>query len=299
MHIIVEKKSLTLPPRPTETIKDAPVAPYSFWNVRLAEEQNHALPVFLVGHTDSVLNDAWRCVNDGLLPIWGAVLAQSQSQGRGQTRRQWHSPEGNVYIAIRLPAEGIFATTAAAPVFSTLALLALQNLGCFLQLKWPNDLVLGTGTHKVGGILLEEKQGVLMAGMGINLQQAPQEKFLRENHALPAGILPPLQGLYDCIRSENSSVFSSQTPLAEALAIYLVSQIHFWYKKKLLTATSEKAWTDLAEAFLLWKGQEVELTDGQESKRGILQGLGSQGEIILRTQGQLQQCTSGSLRLKI
>ncbi len=287
MHILVEKKSLTVS--------------QGFAQNTLPQWQGELLqaPITLVGHTGSVLDDAWKLVAEDALPLWGAVLAQSQSEGRGQTRRQWHSPQGNIYLAMRLPMEGLFATTAAAPVFSLLVLLAMQNIGCSLQLKWPNDLVLGSTQQKVGGILLEEKKGVLLAGMGINVQEAPKEQFLRENHALAAGILPQIQGLESIVSIENSIDKNEKLPTNEALAIYLVSQIYFWYKKKLLTATAEKTWTDLAEAFLLWKGQEVELTDGQESTQGILQGLGSLGEIILNTRGHMQQCTNGSLRLKV
>ncbi len=267
-------------------------------NIEQWHSPSLAAPISLMGHTESVLDDAWNLYAQGHLPVWGTVLAKSQKAGRGQTRRYWHSPEGNLYMAIRLPAEGLFATTAAAPVFSTLVLLALQNLGYSLQLKWPNDLVLSLMHYKVGGILLEEKQGCLVAGMGINVQQAPGEHFLRENHALKAGILPPIQGLKDSISIQNSNILPHELTAAEALCLHLVSQIYFWYKEKLLTDTSERSWTSIAETFLLWKGQEVELTDGQESLQGILHGLGSQGEIILNIRGHLQQCISGSLRLK-
>lgn len=45
----------------------------------------------------------------------GSVLALSQRSGRGQLGRNWVSPEGNVYAALRLPQSHPFTGTAAAP----------------------------------------------------------------------------------------------------------------------------------------------------------------------------------------
>ncbi len=291
MHIIVEKKSLLL----KQSIHAAPsedLIPQS-----LEQWHGEALPapITLVGDTGSVLDDAWKLVAQNALPIWGSVLAQSQNAGRGQTRREWFSPSGNLFVALRLPAEGALLSTAAAPALSTLILLALQALQCPLQLKWPNDLVSHAGRYKVGGILLEEKQGVIIAGIGINVCHAPSENFLRENHALSAGTLPPIPTLNSNITLLNNSIFTGENTNAQRVWLQLVTHMYFWYKKKLLVDT---AWKDFAENFLLWKGQYVELADGQESKEGILQGIGNLGEILISVQGQIQQCTSGSLRLR-
>ncbi len=254
-------------------------------------------PVIVCQELPSVLDTAWELVADGDLPEWGSVLAASQSQGRGQTRRHWHSPEGNIYAALRLPMQEPFISTAAAPALSAYILLALQKLHCSLHLKWPNDLVFfdraGQEAYKVGGILLEERHGVLMAGIGINVQSAPTENNLRENHALMAGILPEPQGLNEYVSIVNNSGFTYKNPAAEALWLYLVNQLYFCYKKKLPLAT---AWRTVAEDFLLWKGQYVQLDDGHEKVRGILQGLGDLGELRLQLHGQIQHFTSGSLK---
>ncbi len=293
LHIIVEKKSLALPQEVQGKGKTQhlPLGP----SVEQWHSPSLPAPVTLVGDTGSVLDDAWALVAQDALPVWGSVLAQSQSAGRGQTRRQWHSPRGNIYAALRLPTTDAFAHMGAAPALSTLLLLAMQQLGYHLRLKWPNDLVLASGKHKVGGILLEERQGVLLAGIGINTLHAPEESILRKNHAFPAGILPPLEQLKDSITFVNNCEFSADAAAAQCLWLHLVSQVYFCYKKKLL---EDAAWKDIAETFLLWKGHYVELDDGQEIIQGVLHGLGSLGEIILDVHGQKQQCTSGSLRLK-
>ncbi len=255
-------------------------------------------PVFVCSEVTSVLDTAWELLAQEALPIWGSVLAESQSSGRGQTRRQWFSPTGNVYAALRLPMQDPFLSTAAAPALSAYIIHALQGLDCHLHLKWPNDLVLlfphAQGACKVGGILLEERQGVLMAGIGINVSHAPTDNFLRENYALCAGLLPPTQGLNDMLIPINNSEFTFKKSLAEQLWLYLVNQLYFCYKKKLPLAT---AWRDMAERVLLWKGQYVQLDDGHKTVHGVLQGLSNSGELVLQVHGQQQHFISGSLRL--
>ncbi len=297
MHIIVEKKSLLLQEGSNIVSTDTSSELHSKPVLEQWHSESLPAPVTLVGATGSVLDDAWKLLEQDALPVWASVIAMSQNAGRGQTRRSWFSPAGNLYAAIRLPAEGAFLTTAAAPALSTLLLLALQSLDCPLQLKWPNDLVSGAGRYKVGGILLEERKGVLMAGIGINVCHAPSEKFLRENYAFPAGILPQTSTFHsnlDNITIINKSTFAPENSVAQRLWLQLVSHLYFWYKKKLLI---DAAWKDFAESFLLWKGQAVELNDGHENIRGILQGMGNSGEILIIDRGQVQQCTSGSLRL--
>ncbi len=279
MHICVEKKSF--------------LHKENVW-------QGQALPgsVFTVGHTGSVLDDAWDLVQENIFPVGSSVLALSQSKGRGQTRRLWHSPVGNIYAALRLPLEGAFLSTAAAPALSAFIIKSLQRKGIFLHLKWPNDLVyVEQSPHKafkVGGVLLEERQGVLMAGIGLNIVQAPDVGALREKHALPAGCLPMPTMDQHYIRLLNKSIFSSENPTAECLWLHLVSELDFWYKNKL---PMNVTWKEDAEHVLLWKGHYVELDDGREKVYGILQGVGTLGEICIQQQGQMHLYTSGSLRL--
>ena len=105
----------------------------------------------------------------GLLAPWQSVLVSSQRQGRGQLRRNWVSPAGNIYAALRLPMQEPFASSAASTVTGAMLAAALGKLGFEVRLKWPNDLAVldGDTPAKVAGILLEERAGVLLAGIGI------------------------------------------------------------------------------------------------------------------------------------
>ena len=139
-------------------------------------------PVYITGAASSSLDAAKALLKLGILPEWASVLSLSQSAGRGQMRRAWASPEGNLYAALRLPNEGPFAGTAAAPAIGGLLAEALENEGAPVMLKWPNDIMQHekedvltvipkkNACRKVGGILLEERFGALVAGIGINVE---------------------------------------------------------------------------------------------------------------------------------
>ncbi len=145
-------------------------------------------PTYLAGRVTSSFALAWQLLQDGYFPEWSAVLCSCQTAGRGQLRRAWHSPRGNLHVTFRLPRSAALQGDAASLVTGYLLVKAFRALGFPLQLKWPNDLLLEQQC-KVGGILLEERDGVLLAGMGINLAEAPQPSMLRDGSAVRVGVL--------------------------------------------------------------------------------------------------------------
>lgn len=105
-------------------------------------------------------------------PLPFCVTAGQQTAGRGQRGRVWESPLGNLYATFALPCPalppGLASLAVALAVRDTLS----DHLSASrLRLKWPNDVLLDGA--KVAGILLETMPGVLLAGIGINLAQAP------------------------------------------------------------------------------------------------------------------------------
>ena len=237
------------------------------------------------------------------LPIWGSVLALSQTSGRGQLGRTWASPAGNIYAALRLPLLHPFTSTAAAPAMGGLLASALQAMDFPVWMKWPNDMIQQTETSpqgwcKVGGILLEERpclpgnsstssQSMLIAGVGLNLVSAPPEHLMRADRAMPAGRLISVKG-------------EISVPLSPVLLwIELVSRIFFCYADE-MQSEGEHAWRNVSERHLACRGQRVLLVDGSEDQdrhTGILEGLDDSGGLVLRGyNGSTQSFLSGSLR---
>ena len=151
----------------------------------LAEEET----LVLCGAATSSLDVAWELIKRDALPVWGVVMAASQERGRGQLRRNWISPEGNFYGALRLPEAGVFSETSASVLVGALTARALAAMGIPVKVKWPNDLVAMDADGKwgkLGGILLEERGGKLLAGIGLNILSSPPDALLRRHSACSA-----------------------------------------------------------------------------------------------------------------
>lgn len=251
----------------------------------------------LLGEVGSVLDEAHARIGAGELLPWGSVLARSQREGRGQLRRHWHSPEGNIYAALRLPSMDPFWGSEAAPALGALMAAALRDVcraqgrAVDVRLKWPNDVVcLQDGApRKVGGILLEERHGAVVAGMGINVMHAPPKALLRKGHAMPAACLSDF-AIFTQKQEESPTMLAAH--LAESLWLHLVRAMYFWYTKKFLSPSS---WLALAEQYLLWKNRTVFLGDEQGDVRGILLGLAPSGGVRLAVEGREEVFFSGSL----
>jgi len=269
-------------------------------------------PAYITGAATSSLDVAKELLQRDLFPEWAFVLSLSQSSGRGQMRRAWASPEGNLYMALRLPNEGPFATFAAAPAIGGLAAEALDAEGCPVMLKWPNDLLQSRTRkkfstvptreecHKVGGILLEERHGALIAGIGLNITTFPPIATLRDNYAFSAGILySSTNGPY-LASDQKKTEESEKVVTIFTLGKRLVERIFSWY-----AYSSDPAlwWPVLAEKHLAFRGCRITLADACPENdtmaripcEGIVDGVTPSGALRLRTEYGMDTFLGGSL----
>ena len=122
-----------------------------------------------------------------------AVLAETQSAGRGRMGRTFLSPQGGLYLSVILrpasPAEDLLPLTA---LLAVAACDAVEKTCAFRpQIKWLNDLV--AKDKKVAGILTElvlDANGAVSAavcGIGINCLTA-EEAFSPEVRAMATSL---------------------------------------------------------------------------------------------------------------
>ena len=207
-------------------------------------------------------------------------------------RRKWSSPSGNIHAALRLPLAEPFTSSAAALVVGTLLAESFARQGIRFLLKWPNDLLLCPPSEngalrelplgKAGGILLEERAGALIAGIGINVASAPSDGHIREG-GLPAACLNELAHVN--IRSPDA--------LLDAWSCLVDSFILCYRQWEQL---GNIAWPASAEQRLAWKGAHVLLDDG-ERRQGVLLGLAASGGVRLLCDGVEKEFLSGHLSL--
>lgn len=107
------------------------------------------------------------------LPEGSWLVADRQTAGRGRLGRSWIDGAGNfmgstvVHLRHGDPSPDTLALVAGLALHAVIAPLIDSAI-----LKWPNDLLVGGA--KLAGILLERVGDAVIAGVGVNLTQAPQ-----------------------------------------------------------------------------------------------------------------------------
>lgn len=226
----------------------------------------------------SSLDIAWSLYSESGLLTGDSVLCKEQSSGRGRMRRKWASPSGNIYSALHLPMP---QNPGAARVLSILVgyclVRVLRDKGVGVELKWPNDLVLSG--KKVGGILVEEKQGAIMAGIGLNLQNCPEPEELRDFSLMHADSLSRTwPGPDNPLEAWGEIVY----PLS-------VRYLNILGNFSLIDFVSE------VRACLCFINQKIRVQTANGLKEGYFQGLNTEGGMILDCQGNREDIQSGHI----
>ncbi|WP_051261766.1 biotin--[acetyl-CoA-carboxylase] ligase [Desulfovibrio inopinatus] len=221
--------------------------------------------VIVTGTCPSCLDTAWGLADIDVLNDFDSVMTYTQTQGRGQLRRQWSSPAGNVYAALVLPERFGPLADAVSVALGAGVVLCFQSQGIDARLKWPNDILVGD--KKVGGILIEERHGQMIAGIGINLASCPPASALRRDAAIEA----------DCLR------FPGVQPGPLTVWLHLVEFLQKWYVNYLAVASSCRFVSDI-ERNLAWLGHSVLITnDGPRTYKAEIIGLADDGGLLIET----------------
>ena len=242
----------------------------------------------VVAETGSTNDDVARDGETGMAE--GRVLfAESQTAGRGRRGDAWVSPPGvNLLFSLLLRPEAPLATWVRIPHLAGIAICrgienALPDLPEPLQLKWPNDLYLGG--RKLGGILIESRSGArtgedrpfAVLGVGINVN-LPVTQF-------PEALRPFATSLVDHAGRVLSRNEIAAAILAEWSVIYPSTLAEF---DPILTEVASRS-------FLL--NREISVWSGGREIIGVVRGLGPDGELQLKQEGNPQVTTIRSADL--
>ncbi len=205
-------------------------------------------------------------------PEGTALIANSQSAGKGRMQRVWHSPAGsNIYTSIILRPKIEPAKVSQISILAGVALAEALEKYCpdRIKLKWPNDILING--KKVCGILSQAKITVsevdfIVLGIGINVNinynQFPQE----------------IRNLATSLAMETGKEISRQE-----LIISLYENLAKWYKKLLKEGFGgiKEKWKNLSPMI----GQTVEVMFREEAVSGKAIGLDDDGSLILLAAG--------------
>lgn len=118
-------------------------------------------------HFDEI-NSTQTYAKEMKLPPYTIVTARHQTAGLGQYGRVWEDQKQSVMLTAVLP----LPKMPVALFTQYIALHIIEQLRIYrddIQIKWPNDLVIGR--KKLGGILTEVIEDVVYLGVGINVVQ--------------------------------------------------------------------------------------------------------------------------------
>jgi len=221
-------------------------------------------------------------------PVPLACLTRRQPAGKGRRGRSWAGDfPGNLYGSIgfrpNLPPGRLSLLTLWAGLRICRRIATLTGLP--VQLKWPNDLVLGG--RKLAGILAEstletDRITALVIGIGMNINMTEKD--------FPA----ELRSLATSLRIESGKSFPLDSLIAHVLSEILGAM------RDCEAGIDEDRLSDEWEARACYLGQPVFILDSEGGKtEGTLAGIDRSGALLLRTTGgSLQSFRAGDVSLR-
>jgi BirA family transcriptional regulator, biotin operon repressor / biotin---[acetyl-CoA-carboxylase] ligase len=149
------------------------------------------------------------------LPEGAAAVTEVQTAGRGRMGRRWEAPAGSsilVSVLLRPPTDRREAELTLVAGIAT-AVGVERATGLAAQLKWPNDVMLDR--RKVAGGIAELKDGAVVLGIGLNVNQGPGD--------LPTGTRVPA----DSLRSVTGREYE-RAPILAHLLLELEHRYDAW-----------------------------------------------------------------------
>jgi BirA family biotin operon repressor/biotin-[acetyl-CoA-carboxylase] ligase len=243
-------------------------------------------PVFFLEQCDSTQIEARSLIAKN--PMSGTVIITDyQAKGRGRgTARLWKAVSGeNLLFTIMFHYENLGAIPKAFTLRVGLAVAeaisdfvpALKN---HITVKWPNDVMIGS--RKVCGILAENDGKYVLTGIGINVNQLEFPEEISKKAV--------------SIRQALSDLQSDTTPSLKTNKLLETILPHL---QKKLSSSMNDNWNAALQKKLYRRGKSISFIPGQadskEKVEGVLEGIGSGGELLIKTETETKSYITGEL----
>ena len=229
-------------------------------------------------------NDIALALAEAGAPEGTAVLADSQRAGRGRRGRVWYSPPGaGLYLSVvvRGGSSGSPAPllTLAAGVATAEAVTATTGLP--VELKWPNDVVVGRPWRKLAGVLCEStgvgaRVEAVIVGIGVNLRAA----------AYP----PEISDRATSIEMELGRSIDRAPIVVECLArlAAIARQVREGGQALILSEWRRLGRAGLDGAPVRWQDQAME-------RSGLARDVDADGALLVETGGRIERVIAGEV----
>lgn len=231
--------------------------------------------VVLYDRIDSTNGAAMRAARSGTSGK-ALFIADEQSLGRGRMGRSWWSARGKSLLFSLL----IRPKREPQGLTPLLALAAVRGLGGIcgdVMVKWPNDLFIGE--RKVAGILAESRDGAVVLGMGLNVNET-EEDFPVE-----------LRG-----KATSLAIETGRRQARGGILVRVLKELGGCYD--LWCRSGLEPFVVELERRLLYRGEPVALESGGERITGVMTGLTRDGRLRLEVEGNVRILASGDLSLR-
>ncbi len=171
------------------------------------------LQKIILSDVSSTNNFAAKLIKEGITDHGSVIMAENQSDGRGQHDSIWQSaPKLNLLLSIiLLPEEMSIKHPIHLNWFISISLIDfLLEKGIKAEIKWPNDILVNG--KKIAGILIENKySGTTLrnsiVGIGVNVNQLNFDSIIATSMKLEKEMEYELEGLLDdfilCVKARE------------------------------------------------------------------------------------------------
>lgn len=169
--------------------------------------------ILQIERVDSTNNYVANLMNVGKIEHGTVILAEEQTQGKGQRGAQWLSKAGeNLIFSIYLDTANLsvreqFSITQ----FSSLSVVnTLKKWNIDADVKWPNDIYVSG--RKIAGILIEnqvkgERLNGTIVGIGLNVNQTEFGELVTTSVKLEKGMFISIQEVVFSLLEELNSTW--------------------------------------------------------------------------------------------
>ncbi len=216
-------------------------------------------------------------------PEGTAVIAETQTGGKGRLGRKWISPKGNLYLSVVLrpaipPHKAPLVT-----LMGAAAVAAAIRTACSLPaaIKWPNDILVSG--RKVCGLLTEmsaepERVKHVVLGIGVNVNMRPDE-------------LPPDVREHATTLSAEAGRSIDRTALLQQI----LRELEKRYRAML--ADESNVFTEW-EAMNVTIGNRVAVRGARETIEGLAQGIDPEGRLmVMLDNGAVRTVAAGDVTI--
>jgi BirA family transcriptional regulator, biotin operon repressor / biotin---[acetyl-CoA-carboxylase] ligase len=244
--------------------------------------------------TTGSTNDDAKAAASNAAPHGSVFLADEQTAGRGRGGHAWHSAAGEgLYVTVLVRLAITAARAGLLPLAAGLAAAdAIESAaGLAIDLRWPNDLLLGA--RKAGGILVESH---LEAGAFYPGSAQDETPSSRAWHVIGIGINVHQREFAPGLATPATSLDLEAGARVSRQEVLIALLRSLERETVALAAASADTILARAEQQSTWmRGRRVQV-HGPQACTGVTEGLDEHGFLRVRTAEGLVTVQTGGLR---